>query len=194
MRIETKTLWLALPLALAVGCTDAAKVPAEAALKAADAAIATLDAEARKYAPDQVAAVETAYEGAKALVAKKDFKGALSALEPIPAKVKEALAAAAAKKDALVKAWTDATANVPAMLGALKSRLEMLGASRKLPAGLDAGVVAGAKDGLASLEAAFGKATADFQAGNLEPAIEAAKGLVPKGHEIMRSLGMQVPN
>jgi hypothetical protein len=108
--------------------------------------------------------------------------------------VKAAVAAAVAKKDALVKAWADATANVPAMLGALRSRLEVLGASRKLPAGLDASALAGAKDGFAALEAAFAKATADFQAGNLAPAVEAAKGLVSKGHEIMRSLGMQVPN
>jgi hypothetical protein len=188
-----RTLTLAAPLALAVGCTDAAKIPAEAALKAADSAVATLDAEAQKYVPDQVAAVKSAYAGAKDLVAKKDYKGALAALEPIPGKVKEALAAAAAKKDELVKAWSAATADLPSLLGALKSRLGILSEAKKLPKGLDAATVSAAKEGLASLEAGFAKATADFQAGNLEPAIAAAKGLVPKGQEIMKSLGMQVP-
>jgi hypothetical protein len=187
------TLLAVVPLALFAGCTDAAKVPAEAALKAAESAIATLDAEAQKYVPDQVASVKSAYAGAKDLMAKKDYKGALAALEPIPGKVKEALAAAAAKKDALVKAWTDATASVPSLVGALKSRLGILAESKKLPKGLDASTVTRAKEGLASIEATFAKATADFKAGNLEPAIAMAKGLVPQGHDLMKSLGMQVP-
>jgi hypothetical protein len=187
-----KTLAVVAPFAFLVGCTDAAKIPAEAALKAADSAVATLDAEVQKYVPDQVAAVKTAYAGAKDLVAKKDYKGALAALEPIPGKVKEALAAAAAKKDELVKAWGAATADLPSLVGALKSRLGILSEAKKLPKGLDAATVSAAKDGLASIESGFAKATADFQAGNLDTAIAAAKGLVPKGQEIMKSLGMQV--
>ncbi|MFO0580817.1 MAG: hypothetical protein U0229_00945 [Anaeromyxobacter sp.] len=186
-------LSLALPLALLVGCTDPAKLPAESALAAAKSAIATLDAEAQKYAPDQVSAVKAAFSGAEGLVAKKDYKGALAQLEPIPGKVKEAIAAAAAKKDQLVAAWKGATADLPSLVGALKSRLSILAESKKLPKGLDAATVASAKEGLAGIESTFSKATADFQAGNLEPAIAAVKGLVPKGQEIMKSLGMQVP-
>ncbi len=69
----------ALPLALAMACTDANKVPAEAALKSAEAAVATLGDEASKLAPDQTKAVQDSLTSAKALAEKKDYKGALAA-------------------------------------------------------------------------------------------------------------------
>ena len=52
-----------LPLALAVACTDAAKAPAEAAMKAAETALGDLKGEVLKLAPDQVKKAQDAFGG-----------------------------------------------------------------------------------------------------------------------------------
>jgi hypothetical protein len=186
-----KTVATLVPLMLVTACTDAAKAPAEAAMKAADGAVATLQGEATKYAPDGVAAVQKAYASAKEMVAKEDYKGALAAAGEIPAKVKEVLAAAAAKKDELVKAFNDVAGKLPDMVAAIKSRLGILGQAKKLPAGLDKAALAKANEGTAALEAGWQKVQAEFKGGNLQQAIAGAKDLQAKGVEIMKAIGLQ---
>ena len=186
-----KTAAAAVPFLFLVACTDANKAPAEAAMKAAEAAVATLGAEATKYAPEGVAAVQKTFTAAKDLVAKQDYKGALDAASGIPAKVKEVLAAAAAKKDELTKAWNDVSAKVPAMVAAIKSRLGILQQAKKLPAGLDKAALAKANEGVASLESGFAKAADEFKGGKIAEAIAGAKDLEAKGAEIMKSIGLQ---
>jgi hypothetical protein len=186
-----KTAAAAVPFLFVVACTDASKAPAEAAMKAAEAAVATLGADASKYAPEGVAAVQKSFTAAKDLIAKQDYKGALDAASGIPAKVKEVLAAAAAKKDELVKAWNEVSAKVPGMVAAIKSRLGILQQSKKLPAGIDKAALTKANEGVASLESGFAKASDDFKGGKLAEAIAGAKDLQAKGLEIMKSIGLQ---
>ncbi len=175
---------------LLVACTDAAKAPAEAAMKAAETAMGDLKGEVLKLAPAEVKAAQDAFAGAKALVAKEDYKGALAAAGEIPAKVKAALAAAAAKKDALVKAFNEAVASLPNMASAIKSRLDILSKAKKLPAGLDKAGLEKAKEGLAGLEAGIAKATDQFKGGAMDEAIAQAQALKAKGTEIMKAIGL----
>ena len=72
-----------------------------------------------------------------AMFAKKDYKAALSAAKDLPAKAKELAAAAAAKKGELTKVWGEMSAGLPKMLDAIKSRVDILSKSKKLPANLD---------------------------------------------------------
>jgi hypothetical protein len=180
-----------LSLALLAGCTDANKIPAEAAMKAAESALASLGAEAAQYAPEGVAAVQKSFASAKELVAKQDYKGALEAASAIPAKAKEVLAAATAKKDELMKAWTEATGKLPDMVAAIKSRLGILQQAKKLPAGLDKAALAKAQEGVAAVESGLAKATEQLKSGKLAEAIAGAKELQAKGMEVMKSIGMQ---
>ena len=189
-----KTLRLAVavvPFALTLACTDAAKAPAEAAMKAAEAAVAELAGDAAKFVPDQVKAVQDAYSQAKDAMGKQDYKGALAAARDIPEKAKAALAAAATKKDALTKAWSEVSGSLPNMVAAIKSRIDVLSQSKKLPKGLEKATLDRAKEGLAAIESEWSKVSEQYNGGDMSGAIAQARGLKDKGMEIMQSLGMQ---
>ncbi len=178
------------PFILALACTDPNKVPAEAALKAAESAVATLGDVAAKYAPDQTQALQQSLADAKALLAKKDYKGALAAAQEIPAKAKDVLAAANAKKDELVKAWGELAGSLPRMLTALKSRLDILSQSKKLPKGMDKSTLDQAQQGVTAIETSFNAAQEQAKGGNLSEAIAKGSDLKARGLEIMKSIGM----
>jgi hypothetical protein len=192
----------ALPLALTLACTDANKVPAEAAVQAAESAVASLGDEASKLLPDQTKAVQDALASAQALAAKKDFKGALAAATEIPAKVKDLAAAVAAKKDELAKAaaeaakaelmkkFDEASGPLGQMLDALKSRVGILSQAKKLPAGMTKATLEQAKTGVADLETGIAAVQEQAKGGEIEAAIAKAGDLKAKGMELMKSIGM----
>ena len=190
MTKKLRLLAALLPLALSVACTDAAKLPAEAALKAAESALGELKGEVQKLAPDQVKAAQEAFASAKEKVAKEDYKGALAVAGDVPAMVKAAVATAAAKKDELLKAWGEASGELPKMVEAIKGRLGELAKARKLPKGLDKATVAKAQEEVGAVETGLAQAAEQVKAGAYADAIAAAKELKAKGAEIMKSLGM----
>ena len=100
MKLNLKTTLAAASCALLIACnTD--KVPADAAIKAAETSVAAVKVEAQKFAPEQLKAVETALAAAKDQFAKGEYKAALTAATELAGKVKDLGTAAAAKKDEL---------------------------------------------------------------------------------------------
>lgn len=187
----TKKLLAVLGMAtLLAACTDAAKAPAEAAMKAAEAAMGELKGEVLKLAPDQVKAAQDAFASAKGLIAKEDYKGALAAAGEIPAKVKAAVAAAAARKEALAKAFSDAVAGLPKVVADVKAKVEELSKAKKLPKGMDKAAVQKAQEGVAGLEAGIAKVTEQFKGGAVDEAIAKAKELQAQGAELLKSVGL----
>jgi len=185
-------------LAFLFACTDAAKAPAEAAIKGADAALAGVKAEAAKWVPDQLKAVEGALAQAKDLAAKNDFKGALAVAKDLPAKVAglataaaDAAKAAAAKKDEAMKQFAGVTGPVGQLVDAIKSRLDILGQAKKLPKGIDAKQVAAAKDGLAGVQKDLADAGAKLAAGSYQEALAVAAPLKDKALAIAASIGLK---
>jgi hypothetical protein len=179
------------PFVLVIGCTDSNKAPAEAAVKAAEAALATLGPDASAYAPEGVAAVRKSYATAKELIGTKEYEGALKAASGIPGKVNEVIAAAAAKKAELAKAWGEASEKVAATVSAVKSRIAALGQAKKLPAGIDKAAIAKANEEVASIESGLAKLSEDAKGGKITEAVAAAKDLQAKGEAILKSLGAQ---
>lgn len=185
---------LVMLFALSLGaCGNKAKGPAEAALKAAEEALNAGKAEAMKFIPDQVASAEEALKQAKELFQKGDYAGATSAAGAVAAKAKDLAAAAMAKKDELTKGWGEQAKVLPNMIGAIKSRIEILSKSKKLPATLDQAKFDGAKSGLAEITKTWEEANGAFKAGALADAAAKAKSVKEKAIEIMNTLGMQVP-
>ncbi|MBE0602981.1 MAG: hypothetical protein IH611_05035, partial [Deltaproteobacteria bacterium] len=138
--------------ALSLGaCGDKAKGPAEAALKGAEEALNAGKAEAMKYVPDQVASTEVALKAAKEMFQNGDYAGATSAAGAVSAKAKDLAASAMAKKDELTKGWEEQAKLLPNMIDAIKSRVDILSKSKKLPATLDQAKFDGAKSGLAEI-------------------------------------------
>jgi hypothetical protein len=177
------------PFALSVACTDAAKAPAEAAMAAAGSAVESLQGEAAKYAPDAVKAAQASFASAKELVAKQDYTGALAAAGDVSSRVKVALAAAAAKKDELVKASAGIAAGVQQTLADLKAKVAALMSAKKLPAGVDKAVLAKANEGVAAIESGWQKLSEQVKTGDYTGAIAKGKELKTQAEDILTSLG-----
>jgi len=180
---------IGLALVACAGNKDAAST----AIKAAEDAYNAVKGEAMKYVPDKAKAVEDAIKAAKDTFDKGNYDAALSAAKALPDKVKELSTAAAAKKTELTKAWDEMSAGLPKMLDAVKSRLDILSQSKKLPAGLDKAKLDGAKSGYATAVKMWDDAKAAFAGGNMADAMAKAATVKEKAVEVMTTLGMQVP-
>jgi len=184
---------LAIAVLALAACESAEKAPAAAALSAAQTAIDAVKTEAMKYVPDQVKSVEDALVTAKANFEKKDYKAALAGAQDVAAKAKELGAAAATKKAELTKSWEEVSNGVPKMAEAIKSRVDILSQSKKLPAGLDKAKVDDAKTGLASVNQSWTQASDAYKSGDVSNAVVKARAAKDKAVEIMTALNMTVP-
>jgi hypothetical protein len=192
MKKWLKPMALTVLVLFAAACASNSK-PAEEAIKAAEAAINAAKDEAIKYIPDQVKGLEDELKAAKDAFEKKDYKAALNTAKDLPGKAKDLAAAAATKKEELTKAWTEMSGGLPKMVEAIKSRVNVLSGSKKLPANLDKAKLDGVKAGLLEVTQMWNDAQKDFSGGNLADAMSKANTIKDKAVEMMTTLGMQVP-
>ena len=174
-------------------CESAEKAPAAAAISAAQNAIDAVKGEAMKYVPDQVKSAQDAVAAARASFEKNDFKAALAGAQDATAKAKELGAAVATKKSELTKSWEEMSNGVPKMAEVIKSRVDILSQSKKLPAGVDRAKLDDAKAGLASLNESWAAASNAFKSGDMFDAVSKGKSAKDKAVEIMTALNMTVP-
>jgi hypothetical protein len=179
--------------ALVAGCASD-KAPAEAALKAAEQAVNAARTEAARFVPDQAKALEAGLASAKDKFGKGDYKGALAEAQALPAKAKDVLAAATAKKAELTQAWEGVSAGMPKVVDAIKSRVDILSQAKKLPASMTKDKLTAAKAGLAELTQSWASASDAFKAGNVADALAKATAMKPKAVEVLGILGMPVPD
>ena len=184
---------LLLVATLLAACGSADKVPAETALKAAEAAVNTAKAEVSKYMPDQASALDAGLAAAREKFNKGDFKGALSDAQALTAKANELASAVAAKKAELSKAWEEVSTGMPKVMEAIKSRVDILSQSKKLPAGISKEKFAEAKAGLEEITKQWTEATAASTSGNLTDALAKAGAAKKKAAEVLVALNMPVP-
>jgi uncharacterized phage infection (PIP) family protein YhgE len=198
MNKTIKTALAVVPFLLTVACTDPAKAPAQAAIQAGEAAVATLTDEVSKFAPDQVKAVQDALAKAKTSAAAEKWADALAAAKDIPGAVSKAVAEAKAKKAELEKAAADraaalkqafeqAQAQLPAKIEALKKQVAALAKAKKLPKGVTKQAVAQAKTTVADLEVSAGK-LADQAKTDMAAATDGARALLTKATETAATL------
>jgi hypothetical protein len=184
---------LALAVVLLFAACSSSKEPAEQAIKAAEEAFGSVKVEALKYVPDQAQAFETTLNTAKDSFAKGDYLAALNSAKDLLPRAKDLATAATAKKEELSQKWGQMSLGLPKMVEAIKSRVDILSKSKKLPAGLDQTKFDGVKSGLAEVTQTWSEATGAFQAGNLNDAVAKAKTVKDKAVEIMTTLGMNIP-
>ena len=169
------------------------KAPAEQAIKAAEAAVAGVKAEAAKWVPDQVQALDASLASVKDKFAKGDYKAVLADAPALAGRAKDVAAAAAAKQAALTKSWEEMSAGLPKMVEAVKSRVDILSKSKKLPANVTKEQFEAAKAGLAEATKGWDDATAAFKGGNVADAVAKADAVKKKTVEALQALGMPVP-
>jgi hypothetical protein len=196
--MKKQSAWLLASLAalVLVGCASQ-KEPAEKALAGAQSALADIHDTAQKYAPDQLQAVETQLAGVKDSLAKGDYKGVLAAApglttaisglkDTADAKQKDADAATAQAKDA----WGPLSTDVPNMVAAIQSRVDILSKSHHLPAGVSKDGLASAKSGLDAMKTAWTDASTAATSGDFTTAVGKAQAVKAQAADIMKSLGM----
>lgn len=148
-----------------VACSQ--KVPAEAALKAADTSMNEVRADGAKYAAEQMKGLTASYTAAQEAFNKGDYKAAMELAQGVPAKAKDVAAAAAARKDELTKSWNALNASVPGMVEQFKAKVDALSAMKKLPKDMDAARLDAAKASLSDITKSWGEASDAFKSGNL---------------------------
>ena len=132
---------MVLPL-LAAGCS---KGPAEAALKAADEAIAKVAPDAQKFVPEQFATLTAAAAEAKASFDKGDYAAALAAAKDLPTKATEVMTAATAKKDELTGQWNVLSKDMPILVADWQKKFDELVAVEEAAEDRHAGADRGAE-------------------------------------------------
>lgn len=189
------TRWTLVLLAcgLVVACGKEKRM-AQAALKSAETTVASAGEDVAKYAPDQWKEITDSLASAKDSFARKDYKAALASLADIGPKVQEAEGLASTKKTELENAWNDMSAGLPKMMDAIKSRVDILAASRKLPAGMDKAKLEGITSGLASATQTWNEASDAQKAGNLTEAVAKANSVKEAATKLMQDLGMSLPS
>jgi hypothetical protein len=174
-------------------CGGGGKGPAEEAIKAAEAAVATAKAEAGKFLPDDIKSLEGALAAVKDKFAKGDYKAVVGEAQGLVGKANDLVASAKTKKEELTKSWTTLSEGLPKMVGAIQSRVDILSKSKKLPANLTAEKFAEAKSGLEAATADWAKAQESFKSGNLAEAVALANTVKGKAVQAMEILGLPVP-
>lgn len=187
---------LLLLVALVVGgCSQ--REPAEKAIAGAETALSTVREAAQKYVPDQLQAVDAQIAAAKDSLAKGDYAAVVAAGPKITSAVGDLKNAASAKKTeveaALAKAkddWGSMGADLPKAVDAIRSRVDVLSKSHRLPAGVTKEALASAKSSLDSLKANLDEATGAASSGDFTTAVAKGQELKAKAAELMKSIGM----
>lgn len=192
------SFWFAalIAVALVAGCSNM-KEPASKAVASAETALASIKDDAAKYAPDALQPVESQVDALKADLAKGDYKAVMASAPNVTSAISSLRDTVSAKKaemeGAVAKAmeqWTALSADVPQMISAIQSRVDILSQSKKLPKGVDKTGFESAKSGFDAMKADWTAAGSDFAAGNVTGAVDKAQSVKAKGEEVMRSLGM----
>ncbi|MCC6992304.1 MAG: hypothetical protein IT181_25075 [Acidobacteria bacterium] len=183
-----KLIAVALTAVVTVACANQ-KAPAEMALKGLESAMAAAQPEIEKFAGDQLAGVTGAVAATRKKFEAGDYPGVLNDVPTVTARISEMATAAAAKKADLVTEW-GTMASLPATVAQITAKVTELSAMKRLPAGLDKGVVEGAQTSLASVTSLWSDASASFEKGDLVNAVAKAKDVQTMATTLMTSLGM----
>lgn len=170
------------------GCANQ-RVPAEAALQAAEQAVATVRPEAEQYASDGLKAVDDELAFIKESMDEKKYGAAMSAAKDLTAKVTKLEQAVTAKKDELTQGWGPMADSLTTMVGQLEARVAQLASSRRLPAGMTKGQVSEAQASVQQLKDSWTQAAESFKGGKLAEAVTMAASVKSKAAELMNKLG-----
>jgi len=180
------TAALVLLAGFAVACSS--KAPAQAALQAAEQAVAGVRGDAKAFVPDQFKALEADLADARTKFEAGNYQAALEVAQGLPAKAQEAAAAVSARRTELVQAWGDMQSSLPGLVEQAQTRLAELTKMRRLPPGLDKAKVDSARTDLEAVTAQWKDATALMDGGDLIKAVEAAKEVKAKAEAVLSSL------
>jgi hypothetical protein len=185
---------VALVAGLALAACASQMEPAKKLLGDVAAAVSAAGADAQQYVPEQVASVNKKLEELQAAFDKQDYKAVMAGGPALLTEAHGLADAAAAKKkevlEALGGAWTALAAELPQSISAIEAKLATLAKSKKLPAGVTKDGVASAKAALAQAQTAWDEAKTTFGSGNVQAALDTAKGVKTQLDDAAAKLGL----
>ena len=196
--MKKPSFWVLATLAVLIAACANQRGPAEQAVTAAESALTNIRDMANRYAPDQLQAVDAQLSGVKDSLAKGDYKGVMAAMPALntaisnlkdtaTANQQQAEAASAKAKDA----WGPLSSDVPKMVDAISSRVDILSKSHHLPKGVTKDTLAAAKSGLDSMKSAWSDASNAATSGDDTTAVSQGQAVRDQASQIMQSLGMK---
>jgi hypothetical protein len=197
MKSITRACRLALaPLVLVLLAACAGqKEPAQKLISDIEATVTAASAEAAKYVPDQLIAVQSKLGDLKAAYGRQDYEAVVKSAPAVLEKAEMLATAAAAKKDEVLKAlndqWTGLAATVPGYFPAIQNRMAFLNkkSNRKAAAGID---LAAATAAIADASSLWSKAQAAFAAGNMNEAVATATDVRSKLQSVAAAIKLDL--
>lgn len=165
-----------LMLVLLAACAGQ-KEPAQKLISDIDATVTAASAEAAKYVPDQLIAVQSKLGDLKAAYGRQDYAAVVKGAPAVLESAQTLATAAAAKKDEVLKAlndeWLGLAATVPGYFPAIQKHMAFLSkkSNQKAAASID---LAAANAALADASSLWSKAQAAFATGNMNEAVSTA--------------------
>jgi outer membrane lipopolysaccharide assembly protein LptE/RlpB len=160
----------AVGIALLMGaCGNAQREATEAAINAAQTAINTAQGTTDKFVPEQMTAAREVLQ-----TAKDDYGTALSGAREATQKTKEAVAAAAVKKEEWAKTWESLNTTAPKTLSEIQIKMDVFKKYGRLPKGVEAEQMESASAQFDQLKQNWADAKTEYKNGNLAEAMKKA--------------------
>jgi hypothetical protein len=173
------------------GCGNAQRDATEAAVNAAQTAINAATNAAEKYVPAQTKAAQDALQTAKDYLAKGDYGLALRNAQDAAKKAKDALSAAAARKEEWTNTWNSLNQSVPRTMNEIQAKMNAYAKSGKLPKGIDQSQMDEAKAQFDKLKQSWADTTAAYKNGNFADAMNKASTYKDGLAKLKELLGIQ---
>ena len=184
---------VALIAGLALAACASQLEPAKKMIADVESTVAAAGPDAQQYIPEQVTAVTQKLAELKAAFDKQDYKTVIAGAPALLTDAKGLADAAAAKKKEVLEAlnaqWTGVAASLPQSLAAAEAKLASVVKSKKLPKGAGKDALKEAGTALGEAKSTWTEATAAFGAGNVQAALDKAKGAKAKIDEVSAKLG-----
>ena len=183
-------LLFAVAALLLAACSTHMKA-AQQALDQISNAVEAIPADSDQYVPDQIASVRSKLNDLNASFDKKDYRAVLDGAPAVLAEAKNVAATAVAKRDEAMKAltsqWNQLSSSVPQLVASVKTRVDALSKTRRVPKGVD---LPAAKAGLDSATTLWQKAQTAFQSKQVADAVTDAKDAMTRAEAAASSLKM----
>jgi hypothetical protein len=191
MKFAQVILAVAASALLVTGCARQ-KDEATKALTAIETSVSSMKEDGMKYAPVAYDGVQSTLGMLKDSLAKEDYKSVMAGTPEMNKAVDSLKTAIASGKEQFTAAaaqWGTMSADVPKMVEAIQSRVDILSSSKKLPKNVSKDALESAKSGLEWMKSTWAEATAAASDKPSE-AVEKANAVKAKGAEVLAALGM----
>jgi hypothetical protein len=181
---------VSLVFALALVSCGGPRRSAESDLAAAERAVTALPADASRVVPDEATALSDAVNRGKDEIARGEFAAASTTLREVPERARLLADSLPSRRQALSAMLDTLAVAMPRNLAAMGARLDSIGRSRRLPAGVDEQELAEARETHAAAQAEWPQVMSMAGSGELAQAATRALQLKDRVSRSLLALGL----